>query len=113
MYVSRKSEYRYNPNSYLPDGTPLLIAAVQQGRYQWVECLLEAGANVNICDQNQATALMWASVRGHGAILTKLLLVPGLALEAQNQRGETALSLAQLQGHRTMAALLCQAGATK
>lgn len=102
-----------NPDSCLPDGTPLLIAAVQQGRYQWVERLLEAGANVNICDQNRATALMWASVRGHGTILARLLLVPGLALEAQNQGGETALSLAQLQGYRNVAALLCQAGATK
>lgn len=77
-----------------------------------IEVLLKAGADANIKDKHQATALMWAAHRDHHAVVQLLLeRCPDLDLNAQNKRGDTALKIAQFNQCKTVVKLLKAAGA--
>ena len=53
--------------------TPLMLAA-RSGQSEAVAALLNAGANINVREQwNGQSALMWAAVEGHGAVVETLL----------------------------------------
>ena len=73
--------------------TPLIVAAAR-GKYNEVVILLvNGGANLEACDIRGSTALMWASVDGHLA-LVKLLSDKGASINARDGDGGDALLLA-------------------
>ena len=55
--------------------TPLILAA-REGNNEFVSLLVEHGANVNLADNLQHTALYYASERGYNEI-TEILLTAG------------------------------------
>ena len=66
------------------------------------------GANVNAVDKNGNTPLMEAAVEGYHQVVVHLLdkgANPGM----KNMDGDTALTLAEKNGHRKVAKMLQQA----
>jgi ankyrin repeat protein len=93
------------------EDTSLLSLAVQQDEYQMGEFLLARGANANLRDLYGWTPLMYAAVAGN-VRMTELLLKHGaeIELEDYNQRGLTALALAEREGYNRITELLRRAG---
>ena len=54
----------------------VFFESVRSGDYAEVKRLIEEGANVNAKDNDGATALMWASLKGHQEV-SKLLIEAG------------------------------------
>lgn len=52
------------------------MLTVSHGRVDMVQMLIEAGADINIQDEDGSTALMCASVHGHIDIVKYLLSLP-------------------------------------
>ena len=52
------------------------MLAVSHGRLDMVRMLMEAGADVNMSDEDGSTALMCASEHGHAEIVKLLLAHP-------------------------------------
>merc|ERR1712168_634833 len=71
-----------------------------------VDLLLEAGADVNIRDEDGSTALMCAAEHGHIEIVKLLMQHPDINLSATDNDGLTALSVAMEAGHRDIGVLL-------
>ncbi len=93
-------------------GVNALVQAVRLRNDSLVEFLLRAGANPNAVDATGGVApLHIASGRNLTNIVT-LLLNAKAAVNAADSRGETPLGYALHDGHRGVAALLKQHGAT-
>merc|ERR1719384_1838287 len=75
-------------------GQTALMLAVSHGRLDMVDLLLEAGADVNIRDEDGATALMCAAEHGHGEIVKLLMRHPDININATDNDGLSALSVA-------------------
>jgi ankyrin repeat protein len=56
----------------------------------------EVDFDINCVDNSGATAIIWASFCGAEISLTYLLAQPGIAINVQNDQGETPLHLAIL-----------------
>jgi hypothetical protein len=87
-------------------GQTALMLAVSHGRLDMVQLLLEAGADVNIRDEDGSTALMCAAEHGHMEIVKLLMHHPDINLAATDNDGLTALSVAMEAGHRDIGVLL-------
>ncbi|KAE8743368.1 hypothetical protein FOCC_FOCC011020 [Frankliniella occidentalis] len=87
-------------------GQTALMLAVSHGRLDTVRLLLEAGADVNIQDEDGSTALMCAAEHGHLDILKVLLAQPDCDVTVVDHDGSTALSIAMEAGHRDIGVLL-------
>jgi len=87
-------------------GQTALMLAVSHGRLDMVQLLLEAGADVNIRDEDGSTALMCAAEHGHVEIVKLLMHHPDINLAATDNDGLTALSVAMEAGHRDIGVLL-------
>jgi uncharacterized protein len=74
--------------------------------------LLEAGADVNLKDNAEATALMWAAHRGYVEVAELILTTGKVDLNCKNKGGYTALMLAEFNKYPQMVELLKQAGAS-
>jgi ankyrin repeat protein len=72
---------------------------------EMVEALLEAGADVNILDNDGSNALM-ESVPNGNADIVQLLLNAGAKRDVENRHGDTALSEAQRRKHVAIEELL-------
>ena len=79
-------------------------------RRSWAPCS-STGVDVNARYDNDLTALMWAAGFGQDEAV-KLLLARGAERDARDNRGKTALAIAEDEGRQTTAALL-RAGRTK
>jgi len=94
--------------------SPLQWAA-QAGHANAVRALLGAGADVNAADFYGAglgaTALMFAAANNNADALRALLAAPGVALDALDVNGFTALDHARMVPRHAMAKLLTAAGA--
>jgi len=66
--------------------------------------------DINSCDKDGDTALMWASMYGHIEVV-KLLLEAGADVNAKTIDGDTALKWASDYGHTEIVKLLLEAGA--
>ena len=87
-------------------GQTAIMLAVSHGRLDMVQLLLEAGADVNIRDEDGSTALMCAAEHGHVEIVKLLMHHPDINLAATDNDGLTALSVAMEAGHRDIGVLL-------
>uniref|UniRef100_A0A0A9W5M2 KN motif and ankyrin repeat domain-containing protein 1 n=1 Tax=Lygus hesperus TaxID=30085 RepID=A0A0A9W5M2_LYGHE len=87
-------------------GQTALMLAVSHGRIDTVELLLEAGADINIQDDDGSTALMCAAEHGYIEIVKLLLAQPDCDLSITDYDGTTALAIAMEAGNRDVGVLL-------
>jgi len=87
-------------------GQTALMLAVSHGRLDMVGLLQEAGADVNVRDEDGSTALMCAAEHGHLEIVKLLLQHPDINLAATDNDGLTALTVAMEAGNRDIGVLL-------
>jgi ankyrin repeat protein len=87
-------------------GQTALMLAVSHGRLDMVQLLIEAGADVNIRDEDGSTALMCAAEHGHMEIVKYLLQHPETDVLAKDNDGLTALAVAMEAGHRDVGVVL-------
>nr|XP_023014513.1 KN motif and ankyrin repeat domain-containing protein 2 isoform X1 [Leptinotarsa decemlineata] len=83
-----------------------LMLAVSHGRLDMVKLLLEAGADINIQDEDGSTALMCAAEHGHIEIVKHFLSQPDCDSTIADVDGSTALKVAMEAGHRHIGVLL-------
>ena len=89
---------------------PPLMAAVFNGHLECVKLLIQAGADLNVQDENGRTTLMFAAAKGH-VDCVKLLTEAGADLDIWHEYGFTALMIAALDGSETCFKTLLNAGA--
>lgn len=87
-------------------GQTALMLAVSHGRLDMVKMLLEAGADINIQDEDGSTALMCAAEHGHIEIVKHFLCQPDCESTIIDVDGSTALKIAMEAGHRHIGVLL-------
>jgi len=87
-------------------GQTALMLAVSHGRLNTVSMLLEAGADMNIQDDDGSTALMCAAEHGHVDIVKLFLMQPECDPSICDVDGSTALKIAMEAGHRNIGVLL-------
>lgn len=87
-------------------GQTALMLAVSHGRLDMVKMLLEAGADINIQDDDGSTALMCAAEHGHIEIVKHFLSQPDCDSSITDVDGSTALKIAMEAGHRHIGVLL-------
>lgn len=87
-------------------GQTALMLAVSHGRLDMVKLLLEAGADINIQDEDGSTALMCAAEHGHIEIVKHFLTHPDCDSNLTDVDGSTALKIAMEAGHRHIGVLL-------
>ncbi len=105
-----------DPNFQEPDfGTTYLMEAAEQGNAEIVRALLDAKANVNLCNRSGETALMSAAGGGDGAgNIAVMLLAAGANVDARTPSGWTALmQAANRRGRTKTVETLLRAGASK
>ena len=88
----------------------LLYVAVLKGKTSVVIILLQAGVDVNQCNEYQSMPLIAAAERGFSEIVA-LLLAADARVDAMNWRFATALWSAAINGHTDVVSLLLEAGA--
>ncbi|XP_050314629.1 uncharacterized protein LOC126749060 isoform X2 [Anthonomus grandis grandis] len=87
-------------------GQTALMLAVSHGRLDMVKMLLEAGADINIQDEDGSTALMCAAEHGHIEIVKHFLSQLDCDSNITDLDGSTALKIAMEAGHRHIGVLL-------
>ena len=92
------------------NNTTELIIAVEKGRADIVQLLLDRGADVNIVGGQHGTALIAAAARGYGNMV-QLLLKAGADVNMVGGEYGTALIAAAARGYGNMVQLLLKAGA--
>lgn len=89
------------------EATVQLLQAVMEGDISAARSAIEAGANVNARDANQATPLHWAATIAQ-IELVRLLIEKGADILATNNSQQTPLELAQKGGHHDVAAIITE-----
>merc|ERR1719367_281108 len=74
-------------------GQTALMLAVSHGRLNMAKLLVEAGADINIRDEDGSTALMCAAEHGQTEIVKYLLAHPDTDIFAKDNDGLTALAV--------------------
>jgi len=87
------------------ESTSQLIQAVSSGNVKKLDNLLRQGISPNVRDDQQRSALNWAAVQGHIAIV-RMLLLHGANPDKTTPEGWTPLKLAERKGHTAVAYLL-------
>jgi len=89
-------------------GTPIYLAA-ELGQLDTVQHLIKQKADINVATTNGKTPLMQAAQQGHFEIVKELLKAnPELPVLQQRIDGESALSLAESNGHTLITEFLCE-----
>ncbi|CAE7863587.1 ANKRD50 [Symbiodinium necroappetens] len=91
--------------------TPLMHAS-ERGHIEVVELLLEARAQVDLCNNYGGAALTDAASYGRYRVV-QLLIEAGAQKDLRNNRGRTALMDAAINGHAQVVQLLLESGADK
>lgn len=95
-------------------GTPVLIFAALNNRFEMVKYLIEVqGMNPNIVDNSGFTALMTAANKGYEDIVEYLLQFEEVRndINHKSKRGSTAYSLAKKKGYTEIMTMLENTGA--
>ncbi|KAK0626170.1 hypothetical protein B0T14DRAFT_423288, partial [Immersiella caudata] len=97
------------------EGTNLLHIISRYGVFGLVtttlQILLDAGATVDIKDDDSQTPLSWAAENGHEAVV-RVLLDAGATVDIKDGYGRTPLWWAAGKGHEAVVRVLLDAGAT-
>lgn len=80
-----------------------LVAAAEAGDADRVCTLADAGADINLPDEEGWTALMAAASEGHTEVVRALASRQGVDINARNHDRETALMRAVISGHNEVA----------
>lgn len=78
------------------DGSTALMLAAGRGHTRFVRLLLENGANYNMANVHDFTALHRAVCMQEPKVVEMLLEMPNIDLQARTSRGNTAYALAHL-----------------
>ncbi len=96
--IEENTEVEYaaikNPDETDLSGRTLLMKAAKAGNEWQVKRLLEAGADINLKDNDGWTALMYTVRYNEGLECVELLLNAGADIKAANNYGLTAIALA-------------------
>jgi ankyrin repeat protein len=90
--------------------TTLLSKALEREIYQSIPVLINAGANVNIANDDSETPLLYAASKGLNT-LVKILIEAGAEVNKTNKDGDTPLYWAAVNGHKDAIEVLLNAGA--
>ena len=82
------------------------MSAAYGGRAEIVRDLLDAGANINIRDNDGWTALMFAAMHGHTDVVRTLVARDGINIDHASESGWMALMLAAHYGHQEIEVLI-------
>ncbi|WP_035156272.1 ankyrin repeat domain-containing protein [Cohnella thermotolerans] len=97
--------------AYIPSNTALHAALAGERNADVIRLLLERGARTDLLDSNGHTCLHTAAYHDDLVETIRMLIAFGADVRATSGSGETALSLAEKQGNRRVAALLREHGA--
>merc|ERR550514_2412950 len=84
--------------------------AARDGDLEYIEELLEAGADVNEKSANELTPLHWAAIQGHHHVVD-VLLEAGADITAEDEIGQHPLHFAKRYLHSQMQDKLIEKGA--
>ena len=87
-------------------GQTALMLAVSHGRLDMVKILVDAGADLNVRDEDGSTALMCAAEHGYMEMVKYLMSQPEADLSAKDNDGLTALAVAMEAGHRDIGVVI-------
>ena len=108
LLVKQLVEDSKNVNQYNEFGISLLQVASHKGNYEFVDLLIENGADINYYTKDsQETALTFATSAGHTEIV-KLLIHHGANINHKKSNGDTAIDIAQKFGHNSISILFNQ-----
>jgi Ankyrin repeats (3 copies) len=91
--------------TWAEDSREELLGAAAQGDLEKIGILLKDGADVNVKDQNERTALMLPAWAGQFEVV-KFLLEKGADVNARDKNGRTAMMWATDQGETKIIELL-------
>ena len=95
--------YVYGRNKF---GLNAFILAAEKGSLAIVKYLLKEEPGIlDVADNKQRTALIWASIQGHTDVV-KFLIDQGADVNVETSNGETALLLASKNDHDEVVSLL-------
>ena len=106
--VPLDSEGKFNPDTLLPNGMPLLFEVMTDADAELLSCLLEYGANPNICDAKGVPAIIYALSEPSFENNIEVLLKYGANPNAMDSEGKAAVFYARSD---TALELLYKAGA--
>lgn len=109
-WLEREGFDTSNLNSRAANGMSPLMLAAQQGRLPFVEQLIEAGADVNLLNDDGNAALWFACVSNNSDLVARLVRA-GADLDNQNVNGATCLIYAASTGKLAVVGTLIDAGA--
>lgn len=98
-------------NAQGDNGWSALTIAVAKGHERLLRWLIQQGADFNAPDIYQWTPLMRAINNDQEGSVSILLATPGIALDAQDEAGNTALHHAVMMKNETLVARLVEMGA--
>ena len=99
-----------NPDARTPQGSPLLVKAMQDMDMEAVVLLLVSGADPNLRNEEGLTALH-AAAQQDVPVAIELLGRYGASLDIETLRGETPIQIAASSGSPNAVNFLLQAGA--
>ena len=109
-WLEQKGFEAGNINGRIGNGmTPLMVAA-KEGNSEILWALLESGADVNLLNNDENSALWFACFNGNPGVI-KMLIEYGAKLDSQNVNGATCLIYAASAGKFEVVKTLIDAGA--
>lgn len=77
---------------------PLVITAAKESTAEILLLMVEHGADPNVRNEHNNTALMWAAEKGNHKCLEALLGIEGIEVDLVDDDGDTALNCAAIRG---------------
>ncbi|MEM7198279.1 MAG: ankyrin repeat domain-containing protein [Pseudomonadota bacterium] len=99
-----------SPEQRIPDGRTAFMYAMAESRLEMAEILLQSRIDINARDE-QGNSALHIVVRNQDSVAVAFLLDLGIAIDAHNKEGATALMQAASLGHQGITRQLLQAGA--
>lgn len=94
------------------DGTEVENPSLEEKRFEMTKLLLENGADVKAVDEDNWTALLWASWTGMPTVVEELVKA-GSDVNALDNKKQSALMIASQRGNDKVVEILINAGADR